>query len=290
VLGIPTAEEARRATNQHYELPTAFFAAFLDRRLKYSSGLYTDQDATLDEAQTAKLHFVAQRLGLPADGRLLDIGCGWGSLILFMATEYGCRATGVTPSATQAAYIAERAEELGVADRIQVELGSFCDLGLDGWYDGVTMLGSIVHMPDRVDVLEKATGLLRRGGVLYLSESCFRNWPTYAEYRASPGTRHVTNDIFGFADLVPLSALVEAVEYAGLSLTGLTDLTAHYRQTIADWEIRAVTNRESIEKAAPGRFDPLIRYLQTANAGWGYTTKHYALTAAKVRLGPRQPS
>jgi cyclopropane-fatty-acyl-phospholipid synthase len=285
-LAPPTADEARRATNRHYELPTEFFAAYLDRRLKYSCGLYQHPDAGLDEAQTAKLHFVAERLSVLAGDRVLDIGCGWGSLILFMAAEYGCRATGVTPSAVQAAYIAEQAEKLGVADRIRVELGSFCDLLLNGRYDAVTMLGSIIHMPDRGAVLERVKGLLRRGGVLYLSESCFRNWRTYEEFAARPGTRHVTEDIFGFADMVPVSALVEAVEAAGLSLTGLTDLTAHYHRTIADWETRAEANRDAIERAAPGMFDPLIRYLQTANAGWGYTTKHYALTAAKVRLGP----
>ena len=282
---IPTAEEARRATNRHYELPTAFFAAYLDRRLKYSSGLYQHPDTTLDDAQTAKLHFVAERLGLRAGSRVLDIGCGWGSLILFIAAEYGCRASGVTPSATQAAYIAERAGELGVADRIHVELGSFSDLSLDGGYDAVTMLGSIVHMPDQGDVLAKVAGLLRRSGVLYLSESCFRNWPTYQEYNSRPGTRHVTEEIFGFGDMVPLSVLVEGVERSGLSLTGLTDLTPHYQRTIAHWEERAAANRDKIEAAAPGMFDSLLRYLQTANAGWGYTTKHYALTAAKVRLG-----
>jgi cyclopropane-fatty-acyl-phospholipid synthase len=286
VLEVPTAEEARRATNRHYELPTEFFAAYLDRRLKYSSGLYQDPGTTLDQAQTAKLHFVAQQLGLSAGRRVLDIGCGWGSLVLFMAEEYGCQVTGVTPSATQAAYITERAGERGVADRIRIERGAFGDLGLDGRYDAVTMLGSIIHMPDRAIVLEKAKGLLRQGGVLYLSESCFRNWRTYEEFSGRPGTRHVTEGIFGFADMVPLSALVEAVESAGLSLIGLTDLTAHYRRTTTDWETRALANRDDIEKAAPGMFDPLIRYLQTASAGWGHTTKHYALTATRSRLGP----
>jgi cyclopropane-fatty-acyl-phospholipid synthase len=290
VLRVPTAEEARLATNRHYELPTAFFAAYLDQRLKYSSGLYQDPGATLDQAQTAKLHFVAQRLGVSPGCRVLDIGCGWGSLVLFMAAEYGCRATGVTPSATQAAYIAKRAEELGVADRIHIECGSFTDIPLDGRYDGVTMLGSIIHMPDRAIVLEKVRGLLCRSGVLYLSESCFRNWRAYAEFSARPGTRHVTQGIFGFADMVPLSALVEAVESAGLSLTGLTDLTADYLRTTTEWEKRAVANRASIEETAPGMFDPLIRYLQTASAGWGYTTKHYGLTATRARFCPDRTS
>ena len=286
MLQVPTAEQARRATNRHYELPPAFFAAYLDRRLKYSSGLYQDADTTLDQAQTAKLHFVARRLGLSAGCRLLDIGCGWGSLVLFMATEYDCEVTGITPSAPQAAYIVERAEELGVADRVHIERGSFGEMALGGRYDAATMLGSIIHMPNQAIVLEKVRGLLRQSGVLYLSESCFRNWRTYEEFSARPGTRHVTEGIFGFADMVPLSALVQAVESAGLSLTGLTDLTAHYRRTTMDWETRALANRDDIEKAAPGMFDPLIRYLQTASAGWGYTTKHYALTAVRSRLGP----
>jgi cyclopropane-fatty-acyl-phospholipid synthase len=288
MLQVPTSEEARQATNKHYELPTAFFAAYLDRRLKYSSGLYQDPGATLDQAQTAKLHFVAQRLGVSVGCRVLDIGCGWGSLVLFMAAEYGCRVTGVTPSATQAAYIIEKAEELGVADRIHLERGSFGALSLDGRYDAVTMLGSIIHMPDRAIVLEKVKDLMRQSGVLYLSESCFRNWRTYEEFSARPGTRHVTEGIFGFADMVPLSALIESVESAGLSLTSLTDLTAHYLRTTLDWETRALANREDIEKAAPGMFDPLIRYLQTASAGWGHTAKHYALTATRSRLGPVQ--
>jgi cyclopropane-fatty-acyl-phospholipid synthase len=285
---VPTAEEARLATNQHYELPTAFFAAYLDRRLKYSSGLYQSPGATLDQAQTAKLHFVARQLGAVPGYRVLDIGCGWGSLALFMAAEYGCQVTGITPSATQAAYITEQAKELGVPDRVRVECGSFTDMRLGGRYDGVSMLGSIIHMPDRAGVLEKVRGLLSRRGVLYLSESCFRNWRTYEEFSARPGTRHVTESIFGFADMVPLSALVEAVESAGLGLTGLTDLTAHYLRTTNDWEKRAAANRAAIEEAAPGMFAPLIRYLQTASAGWGYTTKHYALTATRSRFSAEQ--
>jgi cyclopropane-fatty-acyl-phospholipid synthase len=284
----PTADEARLATNRHYELPTEFFAAYLDRRLKYSSGLYQGPDTTLEEAQTAKLHFVAQRLGVSPGCRLLDIGCGWGSLVLFMAAEYGCQVTGVTPSAPQAAHITGRAGELGVADRVRIERGSFGDLDLADRYDAVSMLGSIIHMPDRTEVLKKVKGLLRQGGALYLSESCFRSWRVYEEFAARPGTRHVTEGIFGFADMVPLSALVESVESAGLSLTGLTDLTAHYLRTTTDWETRALANRDAIEAAAPGMFDPLIQYLQTASAGWGYTTKHYALTAVKSRLGPEQ--
>jgi len=277
-----TPREAFQATNKHYELPAELFAIYLDRRLKYSAGLYTDEHTDLDQAQTNKLHFVARRLGLRGGERLLDIGCGWGSLILFMAQEYGCHATGVTPSGPQAEYIRERAADAGVADLITLRSGSFSEI------EAVTMLGSIVHMPDRTDVLRKVHGLLRRNGSLYVSESCFRDNATYQEFSRRPGTVHVTEAIFGFADMVPVSVLVDAIESAGFSLTGLADLTAHYHRTIEQWEERAQDALARVEEVAPGMSEPLIRYLQTANAGWGYTTKHYALSALKSRMGPTE--
>lgn len=284
-----TPEQARTATNRHYEQAPEYFAAFLDARMKYSSALYLDAATSLEDAQTAKLHFVARQLGITAGGRLLDIGCGWGSLILFMAAEYGCQVTGITPSGPQAELISSRANEWGIGHLVSVRVGSFTSVEIDGSYDYATMLGSIVHMPDRRAVLAKTYRALRQGGRLYLSESCFRNAEIYAEFTGRPGTRHVTDSIFGFADLVPLSTLVSAIEDAGFSLTGLTDLTAHYRRTIEEWERRARANRDRIEAVAPGSFEPLVTYLQTANAGWGYTTKHYALTAERSRLGPEVP-
>ncbi|MFE2185609.1 SAM-dependent methyltransferase [Streptomyces sp. NPDC059455] len=284
----PTPQEAYQATNRHYELPAELFGIYLDQRLKYSSGLYSDEHTDLDRAQTDKLHFVARQLGLTGGERLLDIGCGWGSLILFMAREYGCHTTGVTPSRPQAEYIREQAEKAGVADLITLELGSFADIEVAGRFDAATLLGSIVHMPNRTAILRKMRGLLRNGGSMYLSESCFRDHETYAEFSRRPGTKHVTEDIFGFADMVPLSVLVEAVESAGFSLTGLSDLTSHYHRTIEEWERRVETARDRVELVAPGMSEPLIRYLRTANAGWGYTTKHYALSALKSRMGPTE--
>ncbi|MEE1753794.1 SAM-dependent methyltransferase [Streptomyces sp. SP18CS02] len=281
-------EQARQSTNQHYELPPEVFQAFLDERIKYSSALYRSPTDTLEEAQTAKLHFVADRLGLTGGECLLDIGCGWGSLTLFMAQEYGCEVTGITPSAPQAEYIREKAAKAGLTPLVDIRVGSFSDVAVDGRYDAATMLGSIIHMPDRVAVLRKTFQLLNRQGRLYLSESCFRNTETYREFVQRPGTRHVTETIFGFADMVPLSTLAEAVESAGFSLTALDDLTAHYHRTIEEWEARALANRERIEEVAPGMSEPLLRYLRTANAGWGYTSKHYALTASKSRLGPKE--
>jgi len=281
----PTVEEAVQRTNQHYELPPAYFAQFLDDRLKYSSGLYTRPDMSLNDAQTAKLHFIAEHVKAAPGARLLDIGCGWGSLTLFMAREYGCRVTAVTPSKEQAPYVRELAAATGVADLVDLVIGPFSAVPLAGKFDMVTMVGSINHMPNQDEVLAKVYALMRPDARLYLSESCFRSAAAHKAFADRPGTRQVTDDIFGFAEMHPLSTLVGVVEKAGLSLAGTIDLTWHFRRTIVDWMRRAEGNRERIEEIAPGKYEALMRYLETTNAAWGYTTKQYGLVAVRNRLG-----
>jgi cyclopropane-fatty-acyl-phospholipid synthase len=275
-------DRARTATNTHYERPPEYFAAFLDRRMKYSSARYDGQDLSLDDAQTAKLSWVADQLDLGPGKHLLDVGCGWGSLTLFAAAERGATVTGVTPAGPQVEHIRAQAAELGVADRVTILVGGFTGLDVPGRFDAVSMLGSIVHMPDRVQVLRQAYGLLRTGGRLYLSESCFRNAEAYQRFKDRPGTLHVTESTFGFADMVPLSVLVAAAETAGFSLTSLTDLTDDYYRTIEAWIGRATENAAFLDTFEGGS-EHLLRYLETANAGWGYTTKHYAFTGRRKR-------
>jgi cyclopropane-fatty-acyl-phospholipid synthase len=281
----PTVDEALQATNQHYQLPAALFAQFLDKRLKYSSGLYTRPGMSLEDAQTEKLHFIARQIRAKSVGCLLDVGCGWGSLTLFMAQEYGHRVTGVTPSSEQAAYIRETADAMGISDRVTVVVGPFSEVPLEGRFDAVTMVGSINHMPNQDEVMSKASRHMREGAALYLSESCFRSAAKYNEFANRPATRQVTEDIFGFAEMHPLSTLVRVIEGAGFSVTDVTDLTWHFKRTINDWVDRAVHNRERIEDIVAGMYQPLRTYLDTTNTAWGFTTKQYAVVAVRSRLG-----
>ncbi|WP_462189086.1 MULTISPECIES: class I SAM-dependent methyltransferase [unclassified Frankia] len=271
-------------TNQHYDLPPEVFGLFLDPLRKYSSGLYRTEHDTLEQAQIAKLHFVADRLGLRRGGRLLDIGCGWGSLTLFMAVEYEAEVVGVSPAGRQHAYIAQRAAELGVSDRVTTVQGHFETVELpSGSFDAVTMLGSIVHMPDLDVVFRRARALLRRDGRLYVSESCFRNAATRGAFDHREGTEFVRASIFGWGDMRPLSDLVTGAEDAGFSLASLDDLTDDYRRTIDDWLVNVDAAAERIDAIRPGTAATLRRYLEVANAGWGYITKHYALVCRKAR-------
>jgi cyclopropane-fatty-acyl-phospholipid synthase len=145
------------------------------------------------------------------------------------------------------------------------------------------MLGSIVHMPDLDHAMRRARGLLRRGGRFYVSESCFRNAATRASFDTGPGLEFIREAIFGWGDMRPLSDLVRAAEDAGFSVVSVDDLTDDYRRTIADWHANVAANADAINDVQPGMAATLTHYLEIANAGWGYTTKHYALTCKKAR-------
>ncbi len=273
-------------TNQHYDLPPEVFGHFLDARMKYSSGLYDDGVRDLDEAQERKLAFICDQLRLGRGGRLLDIGCGWGSLALYAAAERGARVVGITPAPRQAEYVRARAAELGLTERVEVVCAQIDEVAADlpaGGFDALAMVGSIVHFRDKAATLRAAYRVLRKGGLAYLSESCFRNAARERAFAERPGTLFVRDTIFGWGELLPVSRYVAWFEDAGFSLTGLTDLSDHYARTIEDWRSNALRNRAALEALEPGLTDRLVRYFEASNAGWGYTTKHYALTAAKRR-------
>lgn len=271
-------------TNQHYDLDPDIFGQFLDPLRKYSSALYESDTDSLELAQRNKLRFVARRLGLNGGEELLDIGCGWGSLILFMAQEYGCNTLGISPAPRQHEYIAEQAAARGVTGQVRTRVGHFEQLDLPAAsVDAVTMLGSIVHMPDLDEVFRRARAVLRRNGTLYVSESCFRNAAARRAFDERAGTEFVRSDIFGWGDLRPLSDLITAAEDAGFSVISVDDLTDDYRRTIDHWIDNVDIAADRIDAHQPGLAAKLRHYLEVANAGWGYTTKHYALVCRKAR-------
>jgi cyclopropane-fatty-acyl-phospholipid synthase len=275
---------ATARTNQHYDQDPRLFALYLDPTRKYSSGLYRRPSDSLEAAQQNKLHFVADRVGVQPGSRLLDIGCGWGSLVLFMAANYGVTTVGVSPAANQLAYVAERAAELGLSRLVATRAGQIEDLELEPRrFDAVTMLGSIVHMPDLSVVFGKAWAALRPRGRLYVSESCYRNAAKRAEFAGRENSVFVSESIFGWGDMRPLSELVRGAEDAGFSVVAVDDLTEHYYRTIEDWLANVQRNAAALDEIEDGLATRLVRYLETANAGWGYTTKHYALTCQKSR-------
>lgn len=274
----------QHATNQHYDLDPAVFEQFLDPMRKYSAGRYLSECDDLATAQRHKLRFVADRMGITDGERVLDIGCGWGALTLFMAQRYDCTVTGVTPAPRQRDHIVATAQARGITERVTVHNGPFEEFtGEPGSFDAAAALGSVIHMPDLPAVLTRARRLLRRGARFYVSESCFRTAAIQEEFDARPGTGFVRNAIFGNGRLRPLSELVAAAETAGFSVAAVDDLTDDYRRTIDAWIANVGATAAKLDAIEDGLAEQLTHYLEIANAGWGYTTKHYGLTLRNAR-------
>ena len=278
------AATARAETNRHYDQNPEMFALFLDPSMKYSAGVFRTPEDSLALAQRQKMDFVAAQLGLKGGERVLDVGCGWGALVLHLAEHHRCEALGLTPSPHQAAFIRRRAEERGLGTRVRIEVTRVEEVALpDRSFDAITLLGSIVHMRDKAAVLARWHRLLRSHGRVYLSESCFRNAAVAREFAERPGTLFVRDTIFGWGELLPVSRYVKDLEDAGFSLVALTDLTNHYRTTIERWRDNALAHRVELDALEPGLTDKLVHYFDISNAGWGYTSKHYAIVGGRAR-------
>lgn len=271
-------------TNSHYDQDPRIFQLFLDPAMKYSPGLFPDGSESLEAAQVKKLHFIAEQLGVTAASRVLDVGCGWGSLVCFLAKHYDCEVVGVTPAPRQAEHILARAADLDIARQVTIQVGHLHEVSLPGGsFDGVSFVGSITHFPDKPAAIATAWSVLKPTGTVYLSETCFCNTAKQREFASRPGTRFVLQGTFGWAELIPVSEYIRYFEDAGFSLRGLTDLTPAFHRTIEIWSENVERNRGALDAIERGLPDRLLRYFEISNAGWGYTSKQYAVVASKRR-------
>ena len=164
----PIAIETRAANEQHYEVPAAFFRLVLGRRLKYSSGYWPDGVDELDAAEEAMLGLTAERAGLCDGQRVLELGCGWGSLTLWMAQRYpASRITAVSNSAGQRSFITAEALRRGLGN-VEVITADVNELAAPGRYDRVVSVEMFEHLRNYEALLARIASWLRPGGRLFV--------------------------------------------------------------------------------------------------------------------------
>jgi cyclopropane-fatty-acyl-phospholipid synthase len=157
----------RRAISFHYDLAPEFFALWLDQRMIYSCAYFaTEEESDLDRAQCRKLDYICRKLRLRPGDRLLDIGCGWGGLLIHAADHYGARALGITLSVRQAAVARQRIRDSGLNERCRVEVCDYRDLELDQQFDKIASVGMFEHVGEAQlpEYFSRAWRLLRPGG------------------------------------------------------------------------------------------------------------------------------
>jgi cyclopropane-fatty-acyl-phospholipid synthase len=221
----------RAAIAHHYDLSNDFYALVLDPQMAYSSAYWTSDaaDYSLQDAQADKLDLVCRKLSLRPGQRLLDVGCGWGSLSIHAAKHYGVQVTGVTLSQQQAAFVGARLEQLGLADRVTVALRDYRELDGPG-YDAVASLEMGEHVGEQNYPLYAATlhrMVLPGGRVLLQQMSRSSNHPGGGAFIEA----YIAPDMH----MRPVGETVAFLERAGLEVRDVHALREHYVRTVEAW-------------------------------------------------------
>lgn len=241
----------RAAISHHYDLSNAFYRLVLDDHMAYSSGYWTSHDPSyiLEDAQAAKLDLVCRKLGLVAGSRLLDVGCGWGSLSLYAAEHVGARVTGVTISAEQKAFIDARIAERGLADRVEIRLQDYRDAlgdGSAGSYDAAASIEMGEHVgqdnyPTYVGVLHDA---VRPGGRVLVQQMSRTG-------RHPGGGPFIESFIAPDMHMRPVGRTVDLIEAGGLEVRDVHAMREHYVRTVDAWLERFEERLEQLRELVP---------------------------------------
>jgi cyclopropane-fatty-acyl-phospholipid synthase len=234
------------AVRHHYEAGNDFYALWLDSRMVYSCAYFPRPDASLDEAQEAKLELICRKLRLRRGDRLLDIGCGWGGLITYAAEHHGVSATGVTLSPAQAELARERISARGLSRLCRVEVADYRELREEP-FDRVVSVGMIEHVgvSQLPTYFDRAFRLLRPGG-LFLNHGIAPDVPRDRSLRSRILRQggFVQRYVFPDSELPFLHETAEAALRAGFELRDVEALREHYALTLRHWVARLEQRRE----------------------------------------------
>lgn len=222
----------RQAVTFHYDRSNDFYALWLDRHMVYSCAYFATPEDDLDTAQEQKLDYLCRKLRLKPGERLLDIGCGWGGLMLHAAQHYGVEAHGITLSQQQAAFAQERILKAGVAGRCRVEVRDYRELTEPNSYDKLVSVGMFEHVGEaRLSTyFRQAWGLLRPGGV-FLNHGIACNGSVPVQRMSGFVDRYVFPD----GELVPISTTLHIAEKHGFEVRDVESLREHYAHTLRRW-------------------------------------------------------
>ncbi|MFE2148137.1 class I SAM-dependent methyltransferase [Streptomyces sp. NPDC059456] len=261
-----TKSRDRQAISHHYDVGNEFYGHVLGPSMVYSCA-YWSPGSTLEEAQRDKLDLVCRKLGLQPGGRLLDVGCGWGSMALHAAREYGVRVTGVTLSREQAAYARKRAAEEGLADRVDIRIQDYRDVK-DGPYDAISSIGMAEHVgAERYRQYARTLhALLAPGGRLLNHQIARPPEPDEEAYRVD---EFIDAYVFPDGELSPLGTTVGELERAGFEVRDVEALREHYALTLRAWVARLEERwEEAVRLTSPGRARVWRLYMAASALGF----------------------
>ncbi|MGW7525595.1 class I SAM-dependent methyltransferase [Streptomyces sp. NPDC054783] len=248
---LHTRRTDRQAISHHYDVGNDFYEIVLGPSMVYSCA-YWEDGGTLETAQRDKLELVCAKLGLTPGKRLLDVGCGWGSMAVHAAREHGVSVVGVTLSQEQAAYARKRVADEGLTDRVEIRVQDYRDVS-DGPFDAISSIGMAEHVGAAryLEYARRLYDLLGPGGRLLNHQIARRPQRDETAYSVD---EFIDAYVFPDGELAPIGSTVTQLERAGFEVRDVESLREHYARTLRRW----VANLEgewgrAVRLTSPGR-------------------------------------
>ncbi len=230
-----------QAVQYHYNISNDFYRLWLDKHMVYSCALFHSPEESLDDAQFNKLNYLCRKLRLKPGDRLLDIGCGWGGLIMHAAEHFGVEALGITLSQPQADLANARIREAGLAERCRAEICDYRDVPDDRPFDKLVSVGMVEHVGEAKlpEYFRKAYEVLKPGGTFLnhgITESLQRE--------NNRGPSFIDKYVFPDGELLPITTSLRVAEEIGFEIRDVEGLREHYAMTLRHWVSRLEARRE----------------------------------------------
>ncbi|MFF4902102.1 class I SAM-dependent methyltransferase [Streptomyces sp. NPDC001068] len=248
---LHTRRSDKQAISHHYDVGNDFYETVLGPSMVYSCA-YWEDGGTLESAQRDKLELVCRKLDLNPGQRLLDVGCGWGSMAIHAAREHGVSVVGITLSQEQAAYARKRVADEGLTDRVEIRVQDYRDVR-DGPYDAISSIGMAEHVGAE-KYLEYASDLyrlLKPGGRLLNHQIARRPQRDEGAYQVD---RFIDSYVFPDGELAPVGTTVTQLERAGFEVRDVESIREHYARTLRRWVVNLEADwARAVRLTTPGR-------------------------------------
>jgi cyclopropane-fatty-acyl-phospholipid synthase len=247
----------------HYDLGDDFYVLFLDKTMTYSCGYFDNETDSLEQAQLNKYEHICRKLALKPGEKLVDIGCGWGGMLIYAGQNYGISGLGNTLSSNQHESAKTRIRELGLQDRIEVVLADYRQI--TGEFDKFVSIGMFEHVgKEFIPVyMQTVSKLLKKGGTGLLH--------TIGKDAESPSDAWIMKYIFPGGYIPNLAEIVGEMGRAGFSIMDVENLRFHYGYTLDQWANNYEKNLEKVRGMFDESFARMWRlYLHASSAGFKY--------------------
>ncbi|VAW73789.1 Cyclopropane-fatty-acyl-phospholipid synthase [hydrothermal vent metagenome] len=277
--GRGARQNSKRSIAHHYDVSNDFYRLWLDPEMVYSCAYFEDGRQTLAGAQQDKLDYICRKLRLEPGQTLLDIGCGWGALVLWAARHYGVKAHGITLSEEQYRYAQQRIRDEGLEDQVTVELRDYRDLPDQAQYDRVVSVGMFEHigLKNFDTYFSTVRRVLKKGG-LFLNHGITND----SGWGKTPVRRFVNRYIFPDGELARISDVNDAMEKAGFELLDVESLRRHYAMTLRRWVKSLEAHKDQAVRAAG---DKIYRLWRLYMAGSAYYFEQGSINVYQVLVG-----